>query len=179
MVKLGLISILLLLLAAPFAAAQIYTWTDENGVRHYSNRPPADTEDTEVAFEEYQTDAQAERERFEMNQQEWDELMQEISAEDRQQREASEQRVREREQNRPMRLEEKTAAERERLESRIAELEQLPLEHFGSQKNKRVQIGYFRYRLEALMKNPEKYFKTPAPEFEGNIKDPGEAAVGN
>jgi hypothetical protein len=179
MARLGLISVFLLLLAATFAAAQIYTWTDEDGVRHYSNQPPSDAGDPEVAFEEYQYDAQADRERFEMDQQEWDAFMQEVSAEEQEQREASEQRAREREQNRPISLAEKQATERERLKSRIAELEQMPLEHFGSQKNKRVRIGYFRYRLEALMKNPEKYFNSPGPEFEGNIKKPEEAVVGN
>jgi hypothetical protein len=47
----------------------------------------------------------------------------------------------------------------------------LPLEHFGSQKNKRVRIGYYQYRLETLLANPDNYFNNPEP-FEGNIKTP-------
>jgi len=168
-----LISAFSLLLVATCATAEIYTWTDENGIKHYSNQPPSDAKDPEVAFKEYQYDAQADRERFEMDQQEWDSLMQDITAEER------EQRAREKEQNRQLTLEEKQAAEKERLESRITELEQMPLEYFGSQKNKRVRIGYFRYRLQELMQNPEKYFSQPAPEFEGNVKEPAEATSAN
>ena len=50
-------------------------------------------------------------------------------------------------------------------------VEEKPLEYFGSQKNKRVRIGYFKYRLEALMQDPDKYFENPE-QFEGNVKEP-------
>ena len=60
-----------------------------------------------------------------------------------------------------------------RLENKIAELEEKPLDYFGSQKNKRVRLGYYRYRLEALMQNPEQYFNQPSA-FEGNVKYPEE-----
>jgi hypothetical protein len=33
-----------------------------------------------------------------------------------------------------------------------------------------VRIGYYRYRLEDLMQDPEKYFNQPS-QFEGNIKE--------
>ena len=65
--------------------------------------------------------------------------------------------------------EEKIAAEKERLEAKIAELEEKPLEYFGSQKNKRTRIGYYKYRLETLLQDPDKYFSEPE-KFEGNIK---------
>ena len=65
---------------------------------------------------------------------------------------------------------EKIAAEKERLEAKIADLESRPLDYFGSQKNKRTRIGYYRYRLEALLENPDKYFKNPE-NFEGNVKE--------
>jgi hypothetical protein len=48
-------------------------------------------------------------------------------------------------------------------------LEARPLDYFGSQRNKTITIGYYKYRLEALLQNPEKYFKEPA-KFEGNVK---------
>jgi len=67
--------------------------------------------------------------------------------------------------------EENIAAEKERLEAKIAELEEKPLDYFGSQKNKRVRLGYYRYRLETLTQNPEKYFSQPSS-FEGNVKTP-------
>jgi len=65
--------------------------------------------------------------------------------------------------------EERIAAEKERLEAQIAELEEKPLEYFGSQKNKRTRIGFYKYRLETLEQDPEKYFSEPE-KFEGNIK---------
>jgi len=75
------------------------------------------------------------------------------------------------EKNRPPTQEEKIAAEQEKLEKKISELEEQPLEYFGSQNNKRVRIGYYRYKLEALLQDPDKYFKDPE-NFEGNIKNP-------
>jgi hypothetical protein len=65
--------------------------------------------------------------------------------------------------------EEKIATEKERLEAKIAELEEKPLEYFGSQKNKRTRIGFYKYRLETLEQDPDKYFSEPE-KFEGNIK---------
>ncbi len=65
--------------------------------------------------------------------------------------------------------EERIAAEKERLEATIADLEEKPLEYFGSQKNKRTRIGFYKYRLETLEQDPDKYFSEPE-KFEGNIK---------
>ena len=65
--------------------------------------------------------------------------------------------------------EDKIAAEKERLEEKIADLEAKPLEYFGSQKNKRTRIGFYKYRLETLEQDPEKYFSEPE-KFEGNVK---------
>jgi len=64
---------------------------------------------------------------------------------------------------------ERIAAEKERLEDKIADLEEKPLDYFGSQKNKRTRIGFYKYRLETLEQDPEKYFSEPE-KFEGNIK---------
>jgi len=67
--------------------------------------------------------------------------------------------------------EEKIAAEKEMLESKIAELEEKPVEYFGSPKNKRTRVGFYKYRLEMLLEDPDKYFSEPE-EYEGNIKTP-------
>jgi hypothetical protein len=67
--------------------------------------------------------------------------------------------------------EDKIAAEKEMLEAKIAELEEKPLDYFGSQKNKRTRIGFYRYRLETLLQDPDKYFSEPE-KYEGNIKTP-------
>lgn len=150
--------------------ADIYTWTDEKGVRHYSNSPPSDAKDPEVIFQEYQHDPSTDQQRFEMEQQEWKKLMQQIEADEREAAEESERRERTARNNQEPSLEERAAAEQKRLEETIADLEEQPLENFGSQKNKRVRLGYYRYRLDALMKDPENYFKNPES-FQGNVKE--------
>ncbi|MDB4264766.1 hypothetical protein N9893_01745, partial [bacterium] len=70
------------------------------------------------------------------------------------------------------------AAEKARLEKKIVFLEEQPLEYFGSQRNKIVRIGYYRYQIEDLMNDPDKYFKQPAA-FEGNVKNPAGSVSGN
>jgi len=70
--------------------------------------------------------------------------------------------------NQELSQEDKIAAEKERLEAKIAELEEKPLEYFGSQKNKRTRIGFYKYRLEILLEDPDKYFSEPE-EYQGNI----------
>ena len=65
--------------------------------------------------------------------------------------------------------EDKIAAETEMLEAKIAELEEKPVEYFGSPKNKRTRVGFYKYRLEMLLEDPDKYFSEPE-KFEGNIK---------
>ena len=62
-------------------------------------------------------------------------------------------------------------AEKEMLEDKIAELEAKPLSYYGSQKNKRTRVGFYKYRLETLLKDPEKYFAEPE-EYQGNVKTP-------
>ena len=95
----------------------------------------------------------------------------EIEAKEKAKREVEEARkAKEAEENRPPTQAEKIATERERLERIISDLEKQPLQYFGSQKNKRVRIGYYRYRLEALQQDPDKYFKNPE-NFEGNVKE--------
>jgi len=71
--------------------------------------------------------------------------------------------------NQELSQEDKIAAEKERLEAKIAELEEKPVEYFGSPKNKRTRVGFYKYRLEMLLEDPDKYFSEPE-KFEGNIK---------
>ncbi|MGD2011422.1 MAG: DUF4124 domain-containing protein [Desulfobacterales bacterium] len=54
--------------------------------------------------------------------------------------------------------------EKKRLTLAIQDLEEAPLEKFGSQKNKRRQVGYYKYRLEKLIADPDEYIKYPESE---------------
>ena len=94
---------------------------------------------------------------------------QEIEATESQEADADEDQEADAAENQETSQEDKIAAEKERLEDKIAELEAKPLEYFGSQKNKRTRIGFYKYRLETLEQDPEKYFSEPE-KFEGNVK---------
>ena len=150
-------------------AAEIYIWTDEKGVKHYSDHPPQNAENYDVKMETqtYQHDEEADKQRTEAEQKQLQDAIEEENKNDeKQQREAAEA-----ERNRPPTQEEKIAAEKDKLENKIAWLEEQPLEYFGSQRNKIARLGFYRYRLEALLEDPDKYFKNPE-KFEGNIKEP-------
>ncbi len=54
--------------------------------------------------------------------------------------------------------------ERKRLTLAIRDLEEAPLEKFGSQKNKQRQVGYYKYRLEKLLSDPDEYILYPQSE---------------
>jgi hypothetical protein len=54
--------------------------------------------------------------------------------------------------------------EEKRLMLAIQDLQEAPLEKFGSQKNKRRQVGYYKYRLDKLLSDPDQYVKYPQSE---------------
>jgi len=150
--------------------AEVYTWTDENGVKHFSDTPPADAKGATPAFPSYEYDEAADRKRTEADAKAIQKDVQAINAEHQQAVQEESKRQEEEAANRQPTREERVEDERTKLNLKIAELESLPLDHFGSQQNKRRSIGYYRYRLEDLEKDPQTYFRLPPPRFEGNIK---------
>ena len=172
----SLISIIFLLgilVWVPASNADVYSWTDENGVKHFGNQPPDNAANVKMIFKEEPHDAAADEQRTETQNRELTELIRELEEEEQQQAAEARKRAAEAERNREPTQEERIAAERERLEAKIADLEEKPLDYFGSQKNKRVRIGYYRYRLETLNTDPDKYFSQPT-QFQGNVKNPAE-----
>jgi hypothetical protein len=159
------VSILFISLFVSPTDADIYSWTDENGVKHFGNVPPPDADEVNVEFKEYQYDEAADRERFEMDQKEWQTIIREL--EENEKKAQAEAQAAKR--NQPMSRKERIEAEKERLARKITQLEEKPLDEFGSQRNKRATIGYYKYRLQALLEDPKKYFKEPEP-FQGNYK---------
>ena len=151
--------------------AEVYTWTDENGVKHFSDQQPADAKGAKPAFPSYEYDEAADKQRTETDSKELESVIKTIDKNYEDEQQEEKQRQEEAEANQPPSMEETVAAEREKLELKIAELEAAPLDFFGSQRNKTLTIGYYRYRLEDLAKDPEKYFSEPT-QFEGNIKNP-------
>ena len=160
-----------ILLWVPALNADIYTWTDAKGVKHFGNQPPDDAADVKILFKEAPHDAAEDQQRLDVEQKEWNELIKDLQEDE--ERQAAEQRRRAAEaaRNKKPTEQQRIDSEKKRLEAKIAELEEKPLNYFGSQKNKRVRIGYYRYRLETLIQNPDKYFNQPTS-FEGNVKEP-------
>ena len=153
--------------------AEIYIWTDEKGAKHYSDHPPENVENYEVqtAPQTNRQDEEADNKQPPAEQKQVQEFIKDADENYEKQQHEENLKAEEAEKNRPPTQEEKVAAEKELLEMKIAELEEKPLEYFGSQRNKIARIGFYRYRLEALLEDPDKYFKNPES-FEGNIKEP-------
>jgi len=170
--KVFTISIVFLLFFGAWAlSAEIYSWTDENGVKHYSDHPPEDAKDVKAVSSARQNDTAADSKQPEKQQEELQGFIKELDEQYKKNQQEERQRAADAAKNRQPTKEEKIAAEQKRLEQKIAELEEQPLEYFGSQKNKRVRIGFYKYRLEALNQDPDKYFNNPE-RFEGNVKEP-------
>lgn len=171
-----LLGVVLALLCFSTVDADIFSWTDENGVKHYSNVPPSDIDDMEVEFKEYQHSEIAEQDRSERQQGQYEKLIQDIENDDKKKAAARKQRAPS--QSEQEIREQRIANEKNRLTDKIAELEEKPLDYFGSQRNKITRIGYYKYRLQALNEDPHKYFSEPT-KFEGNVKTPEDSGDSN
>jgi len=164
----------LTVLGIPSTIAEVYTWTDENGIKHFSDQPPEDPKDrVKPAFRSYEYNEAADRKQNETNSKELEKIVQSIDEDYEKAQQEKKRRREEAEANQPPTMQERVAAERERLNKKIAELQAQPLEFFGSQRNKIRALGYYNYRLEDLARDPEKYFGEPT-NFEGNVKLSGD-----
>ena len=54
-----------ILLWVPVSNADVYTWTDENGVKHFGTQPPENATDARVVFKEEPYNAAADQKRTE------------------------------------------------------------------------------------------------------------------
>jgi len=167
-----LLGVVLALLCVSTVDADIYSWTDENGVKHYSNVPPSDIDDVELEFKEYKHSKEAEQDRSESQQGEYEKLIKDIKNENKKEAAVSKQRAPS--QSAQEIRQQRIVNEKNRLTQKIAELEEKPLDYFGSQRNKISRIGYLKYRLQALNEDPDKYFSEPT-KFEGNVKSPDDS----
>jgi len=153
-----------------YLSADIYRWTDPSGNVVYGNQPPSSADNVKLMFRE--TPPSAAPGGKPAAQQDDSSSVEAIIRgldEEVQREEQARQDAESTKPSTPPSREERIAIERANLEKIIRELEALPLDHFGSQKNKRVRIGYYQYRLETLLTNPDDYFSHPEP-FEGNVK---------
>lgn len=153
-----------------YLSADVYRWTDAQGNVFYGNLPPSDARDVKRMFKETDSAPGAGGAVREEGQRNPETIIKELEEETR--REAEERKkVESAKSSATQSRDELVAAEKVKLEKKIAELEEKPLDYFGSQKNKRVRIGYYQYRLDTLVANPDEYFANPES-FEGNVKTP-------
>ena len=152
--------------------AEIFHWINEDGVRHFGNQPVPGNRSFQVLFEEYPHDKTADQKRMQSDQKELNAFIKETEAQHREAQAERLRRLAEEKANRPPTMEELVKEETYRLLRRIDELEAMPLEFFGSQRNKINRLGFYHYRLDDLARDPEDYFNNPI-RFEGNVKYPG------
>jgi hypothetical protein len=140
-------------LAVSGVQAEIYFWTDENGVKHYSHAPPPDRSLPVDAAPEIKPDPTTDREIEKINEENIDAVLEALEKEEQAAgpKSASAQK--------PFSVQDRIAAEREKLEEKIAWVEQLPPEAFTNSRSKQAIIGRYRYRMDLLDANPDEYFK--------------------
>ena len=167
------------LFCTPQLDAEIYQWVDENGVKHYSNMPPANAGNAKIVSGEYKHDEAADQKRVKADQKKMDGLTEKIEKEEQKAKAAEEAKATEEaksaekaKRNQPPSKQERIESEKQRLQKKIIELEAQTLDYFGSQKNKLTTIGYYKYRLETLMQDPDKYFSEP-DKYEGYTSNSG------
>lgn len=154
-----------------FLRADIYQWTDSRGVVHFGNQPPSDAKNVILKFKDPAPAGEAAGAGSGQAPESTDTetLLQEFEQELQREEDARRRQAEEIRRNQPPTAAEIVAREKERLEKKIAELENRPLEDFGSQRNKRNLIGYYQYRLQTLIASPDDYFNKPDA-FEGNVR---------
>jgi Domain of unknown function (DUF4124) len=143
-----------------YLSADIYRWTDKQGTVHFGNSFPSDAQDVKVVSKEVSSDPAASA----ADAKSIESIIQENEADLQREREARKQ-AEERKKNAPPTRTEIIAREKERLEKKILELDEKPIEYYGgSPKIKASQIGYYQSRLQELMEDPDNYFRNPKPE---------------
>jgi hypothetical protein len=132
--------------------AEIYSWTDEKGVKHYSHTPPADRSlriETDPEIPSNPTDT---RKTEKINEENVETLLEELDEENKSS--AATGRGSRQELSRQQRIDN----QKKILEEKLAYLESLPPDAFANSRSRDVIIGQYRYRLKQLMSNPEGYF---------------------
>ena len=153
-----------------YLSADIYRWTDKEGVVHFGDSVPSDALDVKVVSKEISSGTAAGAPAPGPDAKGTESILQELEDDLQREREARKQADEVKKIAPPTRADIVTR-EKERLEKMILELDQKPIEYYGgSPKIKASRMGYYESRLQALMADPDNYFKNPEPE--GNAPVP-------
>ena len=140
-------------LIPPGLDAEIYFWTDENGVRHYSHTPPADRTVKIKTAREIRSDLEVSQTRAKIDEENVEALLEELDKADTASAPAPSATPQE-----PSR-QERIQLEQEKLEEKLAYLQNLPPESFANSRSRNVIIGQYQYRLQQLKSDPDAYFE--------------------
>ena len=133
--------------------AEIYSWTDESGVKHYSHTPPPDGALRVKTAPEFQSNAAVKQKYAKINEENVEAILKQLDQEDA----ASTPKAATTE--KPPSHQERIQAAAEKLQEKIAWLEQLPPRAYTNMRSKQAIIGRYQYRLQQLLSNPDAYFK--------------------
>ena len=137
--------------------ANVYSWTDRNGVKHFSNVPPPPDMNASINVEqELAYDRAEDEQQWELEKEEWEELTEDLEETETQQK-AEQQRAENTENSQSMA--EKIKMEKFRLETEMRRLEKKPAASFAKNLDgKRASIAFYQSRLQELRNDPEAYF---------------------
>ena len=133
--------------------AEIYSWTDENGVKHYSHTPPPDLSVSVKTAPEIQPGPTTDQKIEKINEENIDAILEELEKEEQT---PAPKPVKA---QKPPSRQERIVAEEEKLAEKIAWLEQLPPQAYTNMRSKQAIIGRYKYRMQQLLSNPDEYFK--------------------
>ncbi len=140
--------------------AEIYSWTDENGVKHYSHTPPPERTVPVETAPEIQSDPNALAQQDKINENNVEAILKELEQEITEQAQANAASTPKAvATKKPPTRQERINAEAEKLQEKIAWLEQLPPEAYTNMRSKQAIIGRYQYRLKQLQSDPDAYFK--------------------
>ncbi len=133
--------------------AEIYSWTDENGVKHYSHTPPPERTLSVKSAPEIKSDPTVFQKNEKINEANVEAILKQLDQTDpAPSPKASATK-------KPPSRRERIDAEAEKLQERIAWLEQLPPRAYTNTRSKQAIIGRYQYRLTQLQSDPDAYFK--------------------
>ena len=141
-------------LTASGLQAEIYSWTDENGVKHYSHTPPADRSVPIKTAPEIQPGLTTDQKTEKINEENIDAILEELDKEEQ----ASTPKPAKTQ--KPLSRQERIQKEKEKLEDKIQYIEDLPPRAFTNSRSRQAIIGRYQYRLDQLLSNPDAYFET-------------------
>ena len=153
--------LLLSALTVSWVQAEIYSWTDENGVKHFSHTPPTERSIPVKTAPEITSDPTTDQQLEKINETNVEAILKELETENNEQaKQASASPPKPAAPQKPPTRQERIDAQAEKLQEKIAWLEQLPPEAYTNMRSKQAIIGRYQYRLQQLRSHPDAYFKT-------------------